>query len=292
MDLRTITSFKTIVELKSFQAAAEHLNYAQSTITAHVKKLESALGVTLFDRENNLQLTKAGMLLDEKSHTLLQSYDQLTNSMTSFLEGETEMIRIGVMEPTASYRMPHVLAQFRKEFPDSRLSLQVHGSKVLTEMVMKEELELAICATPEKHQQTVFEVLFAEKVVLLLPENDPMVEKESISLEDLQHETLMITNRHCPFRGVFETKMLEKGCLPIYGLEVSNMLTLKYFVQSGLGSAVVPLVAVSSPPEGTVVRQITDFEEGLSVGVLTKGMLGNKQSIRWLIEQIQTELGR
>lgn len=290
MDLRTITTFKTIVELKSFQAAAEHLNYAQSTITAHVKKLENALGVTLFDRENNLQLTKAGMLLDEKSNILLQSYDQLTSSMIAFLEGETELIRIGVMEPTASYRMPNVLAQFRKEFPDSRLSLQVHGSKALTEMVMKEELELAICATPEKHKQTTFDVLFAEKVVLLLPENDPLIEKESISLADLQHETLMITNRHCPFRGIFETKMLEKGWLPAYGMEVSNMLTLKYYVQSGFGPAVVPLVAVSPPPEDTVVRHITDFEEGLSVGVLTKEIYGEQQSIRRLIALMQTEL--
>ena len=129
MDLRTIRSFKTIVELKSFQSAAEHLNYAQSTITSHIKKLEMQLGVTLFDRENNLRLTKAGILLNEKSNVLLQSFHQLENTMNKFIGGQSEVIRIGVMEPTASYRFPDILSKFVRHFTNIDFSLQVQGSK-------------------------------------------------------------------------------------------------------------------------------------------------------------------
>ena len=49
MDLKTIKTFKTIVELGNFQRAAEELNYAQSTVTMHIKSLEAELGVILLE---------------------------------------------------------------------------------------------------------------------------------------------------------------------------------------------------------------------------------------------------
>lgn len=50
MELRHLITFKTIVEKNGFNKAAEHLGYAQSSITTHVKELEKVLGNPLFDR--------------------------------------------------------------------------------------------------------------------------------------------------------------------------------------------------------------------------------------------------
>src|SRR5699024_9164573 len=99
MDLRTIKTFKMIEKHGSFQKAAADLKYAQSTITTHIKKLESDLGTVLLDRGNNLQLTEAGRLLSEKGELLLKTYEHLQNSMKDLVQGEVATLRIGVMEP-------------------------------------------------------------------------------------------------------------------------------------------------------------------------------------------------
>src|SRR5690625_2120415 len=134
MDIRTIKTFQTIVKYGSFQKAAEALNYAQSTVTTRIQKLEHDIGMTLLDRENNLQLTEAGELLYEKGGLLLKTFDNLENSMTELVEGDSGTIRIGVMEPMASYRLPEILSLFSKKSPKVQISLQIQGDRKSTRL--------------------------------------------------------------------------------------------------------------------------------------------------------------
>src|SRR5699024_12715578 len=99
MDIRTIKTFKAIVQFGSFQKAADELNYAQSTITSHIQKLEKIIGTPLFERDNRLRLTKTGLLLNEKSDVLLQSFDQKTMDMGNRTESPTIYIKIGDKKP-------------------------------------------------------------------------------------------------------------------------------------------------------------------------------------------------
>jgi len=50
MDLKTLKTFQLIVKYGSFNRAAEEMNYAQSTVTMQIQKLESDLGIKLIER--------------------------------------------------------------------------------------------------------------------------------------------------------------------------------------------------------------------------------------------------
>jgi Transcriptional regulator len=50
MDLKYLTTIKTILETGTFQKAANRLNYTQSTVTFQIQQLESELGMKLFER--------------------------------------------------------------------------------------------------------------------------------------------------------------------------------------------------------------------------------------------------
>ena len=61
MELRNLKTFIRAAELGSFSAAAERLNYAQSTVTAQIESLERELGVSLFIRTGKrIALSAAG----------------------------------------------------------------------------------------------------------------------------------------------------------------------------------------------------------------------------------------
>lgn len=288
MDLRTIKTFRTIVACGSFQEAAEKLNYAQSTVTTQIKKLEADLGVLLLDRGNNLQLTEAGKILNEKGELLLKSFDNLQQSMTEFVEGDAGVINLGVMEPMASYRLPAILALFAEQFPKVAINLQIHGSKTLEEMVMKGEIDVAICAVVDLNNRAIFEPLFHEEVVLLTSENHALNALETVCLTDLDGEQLVMTNTACPFRANFERRMMAAGVMPTYEMEVSNLLALKYYIQAGFGAAIVPFITVNPAPEGTVIKRIEDFHKGLTVGIVRREESPISRPLEALLTLIKT----
>lgn len=70
MDFKTLKTFHKIVACGSFNRAAEELNYAQSTVTMQIKKLEEDLGIRLLERGKTFRLTEAGRLFLKKAAIL------------------------------------------------------------------------------------------------------------------------------------------------------------------------------------------------------------------------------
>ncbi len=95
MDLKTLKTFQLIVSLGSFNRAAEELNYAQSTVTMQIQKLESDLGVQLIERGKGLQLTIAGRLFHERSLQIVKDLERLQSRISDLLLGEAGHIRLG-----------------------------------------------------------------------------------------------------------------------------------------------------------------------------------------------------
>jgi DNA-binding transcriptional LysR family regulator len=63
MELRQLSTFRTIAHTLSFSRAAASLNYAQSTVSAQIQGLEEELGVALFDRLGRAELGAGGLQL-------------------------------------------------------------------------------------------------------------------------------------------------------------------------------------------------------------------------------------
>ncbi|QGQ95065.1 LysR family transcriptional regulator [Paenibacillus psychroresistens] len=270
MDLRTIKTFKTIIKLGSFQRAAEELQYVQSTVTTHIQKLESDLGVKLIERGKNLRLTEAGRLFSEKSDSLIKDYDYLNHAMNEFIKGESGVVRLGIMEPTASYRIPLILAPFMQLYPKLQISIQIGNTSILSEMLDNGIIDIAICTTPESGVGSSFEPLFVEKLGLLVHQSHPLAIKEDIYLHNLQNENLLLTTSTCPYRKKLERSLLEKGGSPYLATEIGSMAALKYYVQANFGLAVVPLISVTPLPEGTILKELRDLDSGLITGMLRK----------------------
>jgi len=82
MEIKELNTFKTIVEEGTFSLAAKKLNYAQSTVTTHIKKLEKELGFLLFERGWDARLTDEGNLFIEEVDNLLMHWDYSNSSAT------------------------------------------------------------------------------------------------------------------------------------------------------------------------------------------------------------------
>ena len=270
MDLKTLKTFQLIVAHGSFNRAAEELNYAQSTVTMQIQKLESDLGIQLIERGKKLQLTEAGRLFHEQSLHIVKDFERLQSRLSDLQLGEAGHIRLGVTEPSASYRLPALLASFLSLFPKIRLSVDIASTADLCERLLQGEIDIALCSAPDVGAELYFEPLYREDFVLLMPEQHPLARQTVIVPEDIRGHRLLITSASCPYRRKLEITLQESGGSPLDTMEISSMSALKYYVESGLGIALVPRIVLDPLPAGTIMRPLQGSDLGMVCGILCK----------------------
>ncbi|WP_159882051.1 LysR family transcriptional regulator [Paenibacillus puerhi] len=270
MDLKTLKTFQMIAKHGSFVRAAQEMNYVQSTVTMQMQKLESELGVRLIERGKEIGLTEAGRLFYDQSLQIVKQMEQLQTSIAELKSGEAGHIRIGVTEPTASYRLPGLLKKFMSLYPHIRISVDISSTPVLSERVRKGYLDFALCTAPGIGEDLYFEPWFQEEFVALLPEDHPLAHKEGIGPEDLHGSRLLITSETCPYRRKLEMVLQEQGNVKLDTMEIGSMTALKYYVEAGLGLALVPRIMTEPLAMGVTVRTISGSLIGMSCGILGK----------------------
>lgn len=270
MDFKTMKTFHLILKYGSFHRAAEQMNYAQSTVTMQIQKLESDLGVQLIERGKNIRLTEAGRLFYEQSLQILGNVEQLQANLADLQLGEAGSIRLGVTEPTASYRLPGILKGFLSRFPKIKISMDIANTPTLSERLLKGDIDMALCSAPDQGANLYFQPLFREEFVVLIPENHPLTQKEVIEPNEIRGHRLLITSKTCPYRRKLEMVLHESGYLLSETMEIGSMTALKYYVQSGLGIALVPKVVLSPVPTGTTTRTMSGSLIDMTFGILCK----------------------
>jgi DNA-binding transcriptional LysR family regulator len=271
MELRHLATFQMIVREGSFLRAAEKLQYAQSTITLHIQQLETELGVKLFARQGKkVQLTEAGRALRDQADSLLQRAAALQQAMMEITTGEVGRLRIGSIEPTASLRLPSLIAHFCHERPKVRLTVEVGGTSFVSQRVASGDLEVGICSPPSARLGLTFEPLFVEKMRLLLPADHPLTELESIRPADLAGQRFLLTEPGCAYRRVIEQELFQRGINPYSGIEIGSAGALSRLVQLGVGVAIVPAVIASPLPAEMVLRDVEGTDLSLPVGLVRR----------------------
>ncbi|MDQ0062819.1 LysR family transcriptional regulator [Paenibacillus harenae] len=267
MDLKAIKSFQLIVAYGSFKRAAEELNYAQSTVTMQIQRLEADLGVQLIERGTKIGLTEAGRMFYEQSLPIAQDLERLQSTIADARSGEAGHIRLGVNEPTASYRLPPLLSAFMADYPRIRIAVEIAGTPSLSERLQQGELDMAICSVPELGDRLCFEPLFTEPFALLLPEKHPLAGTADIALTDIQGHRLLITSANCPYRKQLSFLLQRTETTLSDTVEIGSMAALPYYVACGFGIALVPLVVLNPPPAGTVIRKVNNDGIHMTIGL-------------------------
>ena len=294
MEFRHLQTFQAITREGSFLKAAEKLQYAQSTITMHIQKLEEELGVKLFSRRGKrTELTVAGRTLQNHTDQLLYRAAQLQQAMTDLVVGEAGQLRVGSVEPVASVYLPAILVQFCRQYPNVRLTLEVGVTQVISQRVATGTLDLAICSPPAANLGLDFELLFQDPISLLVPENHRLAAEKDILVSSLAEERLILTEEYCPYRNVLEKALVPYGINPFSGIEIMSLEALKQMVHYGLGIGVMPTTAITTPPPNTVRRSIVDLDLQLPIGLIVNSEVNiSGSALNLLAESLKANLSK
>ena len=245
LDLRKLQVFLAVIEEKSFSRAAERCYLSQPTVSGHIKALEDAFGVLLFDRHTReVRPTRAGELLYSYTKKILKLAEELEKEMDLFRAGGRGPLFIGGSTIPGQYILPPLLGAFKRLHPHTRITLKVSDSGEVTRMVAEGELDLGVVGARFSDQKLLFEPLWEDKIVLIVP---PGLFEEEFPLEKLFHLPLIVREEGSgtwfTVKRVLEERGLSLEKLNIVA-ELGSTEAVKQAVKAGLGGAFVSEMAV------------------------------------------------
>jgi DNA-binding transcriptional LysR family regulator len=240
LNLRALHIVETLAHVNGFQAAADELGMSQSTVSHHVKKLETALGFAIFVRGNRgVELTERGSILVDEARVLLRQHHLLHQRVQ---EQPAEHLSIGMSEILA----PRLATALLREFTEHGVSFEVTHSSVLRERVARGALDVAVAfgdGDPAHEICTVPATWWAAEGAL------------TGTIAPYGTYQLAMFAKGCPFREAGERALAEAGVpyQPIH--EVDSLAGLLGVLAAGDSVSPLPAFAVT----GHEVHVVTDL---------------------------------
>jgi len=198
VEIKELTTFKTIVEEGTFSLAAKKLNYAQSTVTTQIKKLENELGFLLFERGWDAKLTDEGILFVEEVDGLLKHWDYSISQAQRISNEEKGTIRIGLSDSIAQKLIPSILSYLNEEKPYIHCDFVIGNTALLSGLLDQNKIDFAVCGNNKKLSGVNFTPLGEEQIVFIVnTPNHPLLQQDSVEIADIINYPILIGENSC-----------------------------------------------------------------------------------------------
>jgi DNA-binding transcriptional LysR family regulator len=257
LEIRQLKTFITIVKLGSFSQTAQFLGYTQSTVTTHIQLLEKELDTALFERfGHQLMLTTDGERLYDYAEQISKLADDAKNEFDNFQVPRGPII-IGMPESLCVYYLTDVLKEYSSLYPDVGLKLQLGIANDFRNLLRKNMMDLAFFLDKDiQDADLVGQLLWPENIVMVVSPNHGLAKQKQVKAKDLQGQTFVFTDSGSSYRTVLEQILVKADVQARTVLEIGQIQTIKQFVISNLGIAILPLVAVSEEIEAGLLTAL------------------------------------
>lgn len=168
MDLRQLRYFQAVASTGRITAAAKELGITQPALSIAVAKLESELGVVLFDRDHRgVHLTDSGRALlavVDKATALLEEGRQQVSGLEHEPVGR---FALGCPSALGSYLLPEVLPGLLESFPRIELQIVAAPSTQVEARVLARELHFGLCTHSPQSPELLQIELFRDEVCVV-----------------------------------------------------------------------------------------------------------------------------
>jgi len=245
MEFRQLKSFITVVKFSSFTKAADHIGYAQSTITNQIQSLEEEFNTLLFDRlGKQIKLTRDGEILYTYAVKILNLADETKDRISSSQIPKGPLI-IGTAESLCTHHLSKIFTILRSCYPDIEIDIRFDACSDYRASLRKNFVDIIyFLDVPCNEPDLVSHVLTDEPMTLIAPPNHPLAKKDQITPYDLHGQSLVLTQNGCSYRRILESMLAQAGAKPSSTLGITSNEVIKKLVSDGWGIGFLPYIAV------------------------------------------------
>ena len=198
MTLQQLKYFIEISNTQKFTSAAQNLYVAQSSLSYAIHELEYELGVPLFARnlKKPVTLTEYGERFLPYAQNILNLIEEGAEELKSMNDPLSGTVKMGFFYCVANSEIPHIFRRFYDDNPDCNIFLDFdvnQGSGSIDDQLLLGKYDLII-ATSESIKDCECEKIGQQKLKLIVANNNPLSQKEKVTLSDIEGESLLGIN--------------------------------------------------------------------------------------------------
>ncbi len=263
MNTKSLVTFKTILEMGSFQKAADKLGYTQSTVTFQIKQLEEELSLQLFEKiGRRMEITQAGKDIMPYIDMILQGAEQIGNYGKSLSE-ISGSLKLAIPDSILIYNMQPFIQAFTHEAPNVQLIINSIQSGEINQSVMDGTADIGINCEKDSYPDTIIHKKLGYYRILLVA--SPFADSSQLDF--------MTPHQRKPFSlicnepdGYYQLEMdkylAEKDIVLNPHMKVQSIEAVKRCVMNNLGIAVVPTYSIGEElKNGSLLPVKTELDE-------------------------------
>ena len=240
--LKQLRYFVAVANAGSVIGAAQSLSISQSAVTEALKNLEADLGVTLFDRHaRGLTITHSGHQFLRHATKILSDVSGARRAFKRPPGTTSGRLNIGVTSLMAGYVMSDLLARYRRMNPSVAVSALEDSGEYLEHLLVGGELDVAVMVISNLRDRMALqsEILDVSAFRLWLPLEHKLAGRESIGLDDVAREPLIMLN--VDEMEEEAVKLLSAfGQRPQIAFRTRSVEAVRSLVATGAGVALLP----------------------------------------------------
>jgi len=177
-----------VAETSSFTLAAGRLFQSQSSLTATIKQLENTAGLKLFDRSTRrVELTKDAVWFKDVADRVLRDFDNAIIDLQAVSKSRRGSIKIAAAPSMMTHVLAPTLIEFRRSFPEIRISVYDAGSDKIEQSVLKGEMDFGISSRLNNFPDLDYTPIIADPFGAVFPKSHPLANvKGKLKWSDLK----------------------------------------------------------------------------------------------------------
>ena len=268
VELHHLRHFAAVAEELHFGRAADRLGMTQPPLSQSIKRLEAALGVTLFERSRRkVALTAAGRVFQAEAVRTLAQADAAIRLTRRAASEEIAQLRIGFVSAALYRLLPDVLRRFRDRYPDVEIRLEERSTDAQLAGLRDGSLDIGFVHPPLRDADDLtIETVSRDRLIAAIPAAHELASAATIELAAFaDSDFVLFPARQGP---VLQRRIVQAcrraGFLPRIVQEAQRMHTILSLVAAGLGVSLVPEGARSLRLDGVSFVPVAGLPDDLA----------------------------
>ncbi|WP_143338259.1 LysR family transcriptional regulator [Demequina sp. NBRC 110054] len=253
--IHTLRYFSVLAEELHFARAAERLSISSPSLSQQISGLERSVGGQLFERTSrSVALTTLGTALLPHATKVIEAHDELCAWVERQRAATGPSLRIGVVAAGAAPLTATIMNAVRS-IPDLRLEMRRVGFFDVVPELLADRVDVVLAAAPLAHDPTVVSTspLWTEPRVLVVPAAHPLAGRESISIDEIPHETFIAASGADPEAlSWWLVDPRPDGSHPHVGARANDIEGILDLVEAGMGVNIAAASAAAHFPRASL----------------------------------------
>ncbi|MDG0812564.1 LysR family transcriptional regulator [Cohnella rhizosphaerae] len=244
MELTQLEYFLTVARMEHLTKAAEHLSVTQPALSHSISKLETELGVPLFERKGRkLHINRYGTMFAKRVETILREVERGKQEIEQSADPNAGVIYLSYLNILGVDLIPHLIRQYQEANPRITFNLSQGDKGTILEQTERGDSDVMITSERPEEESYTWVPIVSMPLYLVVSSAHPFAARKSIRLKEITGEPFVGLKHNCSLRDSLLARVHHTNFTLASTYDAEDLATVAGFVSAGLGVSVLPRTA-------------------------------------------------